>query len=168
MRRDDTVTPRVFIVCLLFIVGFLIWAFIDNFFKDPKLEFDSDGISETVSVQGLALIPGDTREYSFDLKCRDSGKYQVALKLKEKADGGLKEFVDVSVVLDGNRILSGKLSEVMNTASMVLRDYEFGRESVDLVITYSMPDFVGNEAMGTHADFDIQLLISEKGDVLDE
>ena len=168
MRRDDTVTARVFIVCLMVIVGFVIWAFTDNFFKDPELEFDSEGISETVSINGLAMIPGDVREYSFDLKCRESGEYSVGLKLIEKADGGLKKFVDVSVFLDGNEILSGKLSDVMGTASTVLKDYEFGRESVDLVITYSMPSEVGNEAMGTHADFDLQLLISEKGDVLDE
>lgn len=167
MRRDDTVTTRTFIVCLLVIVGFLIWAFIDNFFKDP-LEFDSQGISETVSINGLAFIPGESRDYSFKLKCRDAGEYQVGLKLLEKADGCLKNFIDVNVVLDGNQVLSGNLGELMGTAEIVLRNYSFGRESVDLVITYSMPDTIGNEAMGASADFDMKLLISEKGDVLDE
>lgn len=168
MRRDDTVTTRTFIVCLLVIVGFVIWALFDNFFKDSEVDFDSEGISETVSVNGLAFIPGESRDYSFKLKCRDSGEYHVGLELKEKTDGGLKEFIDVQVVLDGKVVLTGNLSELMGSSSVVLRDYEFGRESVDLVITYSMPESVGNEAMGTSADFDMSILISEKGEAFNE
>jgi len=169
MRRDDTVTTRTFIVCLMVIVGFVIWALINNFNKeDGEVNFDTEGISETVSVNGLAFLPGESRDYSFKLKCREKGEYQVGLKLIEKADGGLKDFINVTVLLDGNSILTGNLGELMGYSSIVLRDYEFGRESVDLVITYSMPESVGNEAMGTSVDFDMSLLISEKGDMLDE
>ena len=166
--RDDTITPKVFILCLMAILGVVVWGFIENFFKDPSVDFDTGGVSEVVSVDGLALVPGKEREFSFQLKCRDSGEYQVGLMLTEKADGGLKPFVNVQVELDGKTILNGNLEEIMGSSAIVLDEYEFSRESVDLVITYMMPAEIGNEAMGTSADFDMHILIAGKGDVVDE
>ncbi len=166
MRHDDTLTAKVFVVCLMVILGFAIWSIVDNFFKDPEVDFDSEGISETVSINGLALVPGDEREYSFQLKCRDSGEYQVGLQMVEKIDGGLKEFINVTVELDGTVVLRGKLSDIMGTSSVVLENHKFGRDSVELVITYEMPIDVGNEAMGAYADFDMTFLLSEKGEPL--
>ena len=162
MRRDDTLTAKVFILCLMVILGFVVWAFINNFFKAPEVNFDAEGVSETVSISGLALAPGDEREYSFDLKCRDSGKYQVSIELLEKADGGLKEFINVRVFLGDELVFSGNLSEVMGDSEVLLKEHTFGRESVELRIVYDMPLEVGNEAMGKYADFDMTLLLSEK------
>ena len=163
MRHDDTFAPRVFLICGLVIVGFVIYAII-NAFGAKDVQFDAEGVTETFSVEGLALVPGEERTFTYTLKCKDSGRYGVGIEVKEKKDGGLKSFVNVVVRLDGEVILRGKLSDLMNTSETLLSDHTFGRESVELSVTYSMPESVGNEAMKTYSDFDMTLVLSEKGE----
>lgn len=166
MRRDDTLTAKVFFICLIIILGFVVWMIVNNFSDDKEVDFDAEGFHETVSIEGLALVPGDERDYSFKLKCRDKGEYQVGLRMVEKpeGDGGLKEFINVKIVLDDKVLYEGSLKEVLLGEAVIYGEpVSFSRESVDLVITYAMPIEVGNEAMGTFADFDMTLMVSEKG-----
>lgn len=169
MRFGGSITSKVFIICCIMVGIFAtVFGAIRIFAPStPSLEFGEDGESIVVEVDGLGLIPGDSRSYEFDLICSEPGAYAVGMKVVEKKDGGLKEFINVEVKIGSSVLYTGNLDDMMGKSIMVTDSYRFGAQTEKMTITYTMPLDTGNEAMNTSADFNMEIIILEEGGKLD-
>ena len=139
------------------------------FLSDAQEKFEEDitvsanGVTEKIlSVRELKLVPTDSKKYTVNLLCRASGGYGISLDFIEKADGGMKPFVNVSVKCDGLTVYKGKLSDLLDSAKVIEFDGELkADEPLKITVAYEMPGEVGNEAQGSYADFDIRLKIEK-------
>ena len=139
------------------------------FLADAKGDFsedirvNADGESETIlAVRDLRLNPTESRRYDVNLRCAASGSYLMTLDYEEKTNGGMKPFVDVTVLLNDAVAYEGKLSELLDQDIQVefLGELQEGEPTVISVI-YKMPREIGNEAQATFAEFDIKLKIKK-------
>ena len=150
---------------LLALMSVMIITFIedthDNFEKN--ITVDADGVTEeVVAVRELMLLPTESKEYSINLVCAASGAYRIFLDYEEKADGGMKPFVDVVVKSDDKVVYSGNLAELIDGKRTVEFEGElFAKDPLVVTVCYEMPGGVGNEAQGTFADFDVRLKIKK-------
>ena len=133
----------------------------DSFEEDIKI--DQDGVLEsTLAVRNLHLIPAQSREYKVNLVCKASGGYFVSLDYVEDKDGGMKEFVVVTVSCNGKLIYNGSLKTLLDTDLVLEFEEELYSDTPAVIVfNYSMPYEIGNEAQGTYADFDIKLNINK-------
>lgn len=167
---DDTMKNRsvaILIVALLLLTVLSVSLVVlvehahDEFKEDVTVR--KNGVTEErLSVRGLSLVPTEKREYEIDLTCVASGSFDVILDYEEKADGGLKNFVNVSVKADGQLVYQGRLSDLLDRGDVIRFEGEL-KEKEPLVVTicYEMPRETGNEAQKTSADFDIKLRIEK-------
>ena len=88
-----------------------------------------------------------------------SGKFFVTLDYEELENGGLSEFVSVIIKLDdGNEYYRGYLKDLFDDEVLLNMCFE-ANVSQKITITYLMPIEVGNEAMHTYSDFNINITI---------
>lgn len=159
----------IIIVALLVLVmmAVMLIVLIEKAHEDfPKdITVDSDGEIESIlPVRDLRLNPTESKGYNVNLFCLASGSYYVFLDYQEKEDGGMKEFVDVTVTCGDLTVYSGTLAELLD-GDMIL-EFEGELRSKDkpplvLSFEYEMPGSVGNEAQGTYSDFDIEIKIKK-------
>lgn len=128
-----------------------------------SITVSENGVTESVmTVRDLKLNPTESKEYSINLVCEASGSYYVTLDYEEKADGGMKPFVDVTVKLDGQVIYEGQLLSLLDGDELIGFEAELHRKNpVKISVVYTMPYEVGNEAQGTYSDFDIIITIEK-------
>ncbi|MGN1078138.1 MAG: hypothetical protein ACI4ST_06440 [Candidatus Gallimonas sp.] len=129
-----------------------------------KIEVKIDGVTEeTLSVKELELNPSGTKEYEIELFCAAEGEFGVELIYTEKRDGGMKNFVRVTVLSGGDVAYEGGLSALLDEGERVSFDCTLAADkAVKVVIRYSMPAETGNEAQNTSAAFDVTVRIRKK------
>ena len=89
--------------------------------------------------------------------------YLVSLDFLEINDGGLSPLVDVTITANDQPIYEGKLEALYSMEEKISFECEPTKEdTVSLKVTYSMSIDVGNEAMGTFADFELVLASKAK------
>lgn len=110
------------------------------------------------------LNPGDSVEYTIRLNAKNkSSVYVVSVNYEEIADHGLKHLVDVRLTVDGNVVFEGKLADLLKPETSFSLECEPSEEdSVVLHAVYYMSDAIGNEAMGTSADFGLNITSKAK------
>ena len=130
---------------------------------EENIKVEEDGVTEAVvAVRDLALVPTESKEYHINLVCAASGAYHITLDYTEQDDGGMKEFVEVTVKAAGQTVYVGRLSELIDGGVIVGFDGRlYADEPLVITINYRMPDDVGNEAQGTYSHFDICLKIKK-------
>ena len=124
---------------------------------------NADDRSESVyTVQNLRLTPTQAREYEVNLVCDASGSYNIFLEYEETYDGGMKDFVDVTVTCHDRIIYQGPLSRLLNGDMRVEFEGELkSKDPLVVKIRYEMPKDTGNEAKGTSTDFDVRIIIEK-------
>lgn len=140
----------------------MLWYSHDDFKK--RVNVKGDGVTtETFSCGELALTPAQTKELEIELYCKANGSYDVTLWLTEKSDGGLKNFVLVEVLADGEQVHEGGLSDLLKEDVAVKFDSILhDNKATVITIRYTMPEDMGNEAQNTYAAFDITIKIEKK------
>ena len=127
----------------------------NEFRGDIWIEIDGKK-QETLDVKDLKLVPGGKIEYEINLHCERDGSYVVQMIYEEKKDGGLKQFVDVSILYGGAEVSTGKLSDLLLGEPILFNAGEFtAGETKEFLIVYSMSIDVGDEAKGTSSSFAI-------------
>ncbi len=128
-----------------------------------NIAVSSDGVTESIKeVKDLMLNPTESKEYSVNLVCEATGKYAIALEFIEKIDGGMKNFVDVTVKLGADVVYEGSLAELLDGGERI--EFEGTLEDdvpLPVSVCYMMPYDVGNEAQGTSADFNVKLTVEK-------
>ena len=63
-----------------------------------RITVTEDGVTDSIlPIRDLKLHPSESKEYSVNLVCLASGFYHIYLNFEETQDGGMKQFVNVSV-----------------------------------------------------------------------
>ncbi len=141
----------------------------ENFDDDVTVTVNSVTTS-VVPVRNLHLYPGVSKEYKINLLCEASGRYDIFLDYEEVFNGGMKHFVNVSVMCEGKEgvIYKGPLTELLHEDEngdeniiITLDGYLDAKDPLEIKIIYEMPASIGNEAQGTSADFNINLSIKK-------
>ena len=111
------------------------------------------------SVSGL--YPGVSREYTLNLRANSDAKYSIELEFTETKDGGLQNFIFVTVSC-GDFSKEIPLSELFNGRKIDLECAVKSNAPTAILIKFKMPQEVGNEAAGTYCDFRVSLSAESK------
>lgn len=132
--------------------------------ENAIVKIDKDGkADETVTVSELTLNPSETKDDVIYLTCEADGEFDVSLEFIEKYDGGLKSFVTVKITSAGNTVYDGMLDALLtDKAPVTFKSGVAKKGKTELVISYSMPESVGNEAKNTSSRFDIHVTVDKK------
>lgn len=132
---------------------------------DNIIIVDEEGASTTLDVFNLSLVPGEAKEYEVNLESLNDGTYEITLILKENDDGGLKDYVDVEIILVDRVIGSIKLRDLLDNDFKIKFEMDLTtKEKEVFIFRYTMPIDVGNEAMKKYAKFITHIDISSVGD----
>ena len=155
--------------CMLITVVFSMLIFVmvvQSNFSDKIVIRRNKKVHEILEVSDLCLIPGKSKDYEVDLTSRISGNFTVTLDYNELEDDGLKNYVDVKNIIEGNPLYEGKLNYLFEEGVELCYDLSLTRDyDTTILITYSMDEGISNEAGKTFSDFYIDLLIKRNNDV---
>ena len=130
---------------------------------DKGITVSANGVTESlIKVRDLKLNPTESKEYDVNLICLASGKYNISLDYETTADGGMQEFVNVTVTVHGEAVYEGGLKALLDGEIIHFEGELFEEDPLTVTIRYEMPESVGNEAQGTFVDFDVKLTVEKK------
>ena len=149
------------IAIMVFATAILGYFFVTRNDFSNKITINANGTAEEVlEVTDLSLIPTESKDYEIVLVSVLDGNFFVTLDYSLIEDGGLGEFVDVTILVADEVCYEGKLNNLFETDSVItLRMFFESNVSQTIVITYMMDASVGNEAKGTFSDFKIKLTV---------
>lgn len=151
-------------ICLLGIMAVMLSVFLTKAHNDLResITVSANGVTQkTLEINDLTLIPTQKKEYQISLSCEASGTYDLTLEYDEKLDGGMKDFVNVTVRCNGVDVYRGGLASLLDGENVTFDAYLTKNDPTVIAFTYEMPAEVGNEAKGTAADFNINLMIEK-------
>ncbi len=160
--------PRIVLVALsiTILVGIAIMLYfllLSNDGDTIKLDITVNG-AKSIEFEGLALIPGEQREYSVALRSDIPGDYVLNLDfVEEGTDNDLKHYVYARLRMGDEIICDERLSDLLDGEPLTVASYLSKKEGADITITYYMPLEVGNEAENATADFMISVSSSREG-----
>ena len=158
----------------ILIISFIVVAFISIAIifnnLDARSEFtnsvkiDGSGYAEKeFEIRNLQLHPNESKSYTVEVAPEFGGEFEISIVYREIEDGGLKEFVHVSIAIDGKEIETCSLKNLLEGKSNIVLLQTFDeKQPLKLTVTYIMPYEVGNEAQGAYADFDVTLIFDKK------
>ena len=119
--------------------------------------------SEAVGFENLALVPGQSCEYTLKLKRGSEPEYDLTLDFVETEDKNLKKFARVQI-LSGEEIVCDELLEtVLDENKTIVLPVNFSeQQNTELKVKYYLPLEVGNEAKNAEALFHLRLTASNK------
>ena len=129
----------------------------------PKyITVSANGVTESIlPIRDLQLNPAESKEYTVNLVCAASGSYYIYLAFEEEEDGGMKNFVDVTVFAGETQVYSGALAELIEGKLIEFEGVLQEKDPLPVTLRYEMPYETGNEAQGTYADFNVRLKIKK-------
>ena len=129
-----------------------------------RVELD-EGDTETVGFEALALVPGESCEYTVLLKKESTAKFDLRLQLSETEAGRagtLKNFARVKI-LSGETVLYDELLLDAFTDEAILVPVDFDQnQNTELKLVYYLPIGIGNEAKNAEAEFELLLTASNE------
>ena len=151
-------------VCSLILVGSGLMGY---FTANPDrgantIAVDIGDGSDTVTFEGLALIPGESREYTLELKCEIQTECDVVLKFEEEGDKTLKNFVRVRIEYNGEEIKDALMADLFKSDELTFKSDLSKGKTGTIKITYYMPLEIGNEAEKAEADFKLHITVKNE------
>ena len=163
--KNSSINILIVAMILFALISIMLSVFLEEAHDEFKetVTVNSDGVTEeTLTVRGLSLVPGQEQEYEVGLRCMASGSYFISFQFIEKVDGGMKEFIYLTITSGDTTVYSGELAALIDTQVRVGFDgYLNADDPLKITINYKMPIDIGNEARNTFADFDINLKIEK-------
>ncbi len=136
------------------ILGFSILKAHKNTDVQATIEIDGD-TRETLGVSLTGFYPGRKQEYTLNLVYNVKEEYETTL-IFEKTDGGsLENYIKTEIEVAGEQIDSGLLETYLGGETVSFSHRPASSKPVKVVIRYTMPLDVGNEAQKTSVDFNI-------------
>ena len=158
-RKFRTTLMIITIVCLIFFILATIFTCSSNGFeKQIVLERDGKTV-ENMQIKELGLHPGESVDYKVLIKTKATGTYRVSMDFDEIEDGGLKNFIIVTIKSGDTVIYEDGLTQTLSGDNVVFNCDIKANETYVLDIKYLMPIEAGNDAMNTRASFNIEFTI---------
>jgi len=154
----------IFSLCICAASG--VWLLVESSNAHNDLTENVIYINEETTTQktfeycDLSLNPGGVSIYHIDLVCGAEGDYSIRLDFEDKG-GKLKEYIFVVVVFDGQFVTEVALTEAMQNG-IEMDGFLSKDQAKKLTIKYIVPSYVGNEAQGKAAQFDLTVTIDSK------
>ena len=135
-------------------IGIVVLNDQSGFEKDITLS-ENGTTKEELSVNLEGLYPGQSAEYTVHFGGKSADMYDLELSFTAGESTELAQYILLEIELNGESISSRNLNEYLGgeTAELPLR-IDAGGEAT-LVLRYSMPSEVGNEAQRLTADFTV-------------
>ncbi len=143
------------------VVGVVVMKAHKDFEKDVTIVLDGETL-KSLDVSLTGFYPGMSKEYVIALKCEAEGEYEVSLSFEKKGTGELQNYIQTEIEVDGERVAMSELKSFFDGETAVFDCNLTKSKSVKLVIRYTMPQEVGNEAQGATSDFDLVVSASKK------
>ncbi len=116
----------------------------------------------TVKTNLSGLAPTFSETYEVKLKLVDGGEYTFGLDFSETKDGGLKNYVDVTVKDGATTVAEGTLAELLGGGKVNYTKSLSDGGTLTLKFVYTMQQDVTDEAAGgASAAFNIKIGIKE-------
>ena len=167
MNKNAVMSVALTLLSLLIIVGVgLTTYFLLHSERDAdliRLDLENEESQEIV-FRALTLLPGGSRTYTLSLFCEVADEYDVTLQFSETEDRALKDYVYAKIEVGGETLCDRLLSDLFGEGATVFPCAFGSGESVDVKITYYMPEEVGNEAQNAEVDFELLITASNAGD----
>lgn len=111
--------------------------------------------SETLEFNDLNLKPGESTEYKMKVECSLDGEYEFSFSFSQTEDGKLAPFVNVDIECNGE-IKSENLNTLFFSKKQLKFNCGMSRDKAqELVIKYTMPYEVDNDAKNTWSNFNV-------------
>ncbi len=144
----------------LAVLVFGVWVFTshDKYLNKSTVNLSNgDEVNAELGVDLGSLYPGASLSYTFNLKANKGDGFNITASFIEKGPTTIKEYVNVEIRLNGERIDSDSLNAYLGGKTVNFRA-EFGNTNLQEVeLIYTMSAEVGDEAQGATADFDINI-----------
>lgn len=129
-----------------------------------SIKIDGSGHAEKeFEIRNLQLHPNESKSYTVEVAPEFGGEFEISINYLEIEDGGLKEFVNVSVAIDGKEVETCSLKNLLEGKSNIVLLQTFDeKQPLKLTVTYIMPYEVGNEAKGAFANFNVTVIFDKK------
>ncbi len=150
-------------VVAMTVVGVLLWVNIKdngNLKGNTTITFGGE-TTKTLKAEISGFYPGKSADYTIEITDKGAADYDVSLVFRKNEKvkpekNTLGKYVNVRIVA-GEKTFEGNLEELFGGETVNL-----GRDSQKIIITYTMPLEIGNEAQGAEARFFIDITASEK------
>ncbi len=146
------------ICILLALIGIGVYF---NIAKENKLPGNvsvtlKENTTQTLSTKISNIYPGSSTSYTIHLNGKNIVNLNVYLSFRDSDndENQLKNYINVKVETK-QVIIENSLKELLDDNSKILN---LGMRTNQIIITYTMPESVGNEAKGAEANFYVDLL----------
>ena len=145
------------IVLLVLMIGagafLLIWELRSEETFVIDVEFAQEGITEkALTFTAENFLPGETREYTVNVRCEEAGEFHVEFSCVSKGEGTLWEYLNIEISCGDNKN-EIKFADMYNGEILSLDISLNADETTGITVRYKLPADVGNEAMKQSADF---------------
>lgn len=128
--------------------------------KDVVLR--EDGVTkEELKFYADGLHPGEDRDYTLVISVKVSGTYGIDFSFNEVKDGGLCEFIVVTISCEED-IKEYTLDELFNGQTVGFTIDISEDAPAEIHVVFTMPSYVGNEAQGAESEFTALLTADRK------
>ena len=159
MFQNNAIRVLMIVLSLLIFVGLVLIDQLMLHRGDPGvIRVDlKDGITETLTFENLALVPGSSCEYTVKLQTDRAKACSLTLDFEETGKGTLDDFARVKILYDGTVVCDELLATVFAREAISLPIDFDQKTSEQLRIVYYLPLDVGNEAKNAKAVFELRL-----------
>lgn len=128
-----------------------------------QVTLTQDGIvKDELYIEELSMRPGSKVESVATVTCETSGGFNFLIRFKETEPSPLKEYVDVTVKVEGELLGEYSLAELLGGQTMeFIREVKTG-EGFSIVLVYEMPLDVDDSAQGLEAIFNVEIEAGQK------
>lgn len=157
MSANQKIKYVLTIMCvLLAVIGVAVYFNIpkENELQDNVTLSLKEDTTKTLKAKISNIYPGSSHSYTIHLDGNniDSLNVYLTFRDKNKNENQLKNYIDVKIETN-QKTIESSLKELLENNET----YNLGMKTNQIVITYTMPEEVGNEAKGTEAIFYIDL-----------
>ncbi len=163
MTKNNVMRFGIIAICLLILIGVILLLWLRGTEEESNvIRVDLDGKTEPLRFERLAMIPGDSCEYTLTLDSDRVKQLDVRLDFVELEEKTLKDFARVKL-LSGETVLFDELLRDAIEGELPTLPVNFSTgENTVLKVVYYLPLEVGNEAKRAEASFELRIFaISE-------
>ena len=153
------------VACIMLVVGAAVTGYmllnLDS--RDIiDVELDEHG-SAVLELSSEGIKPGDTVEYVMAIDSELPGTCILTLDFEEIEKGALKDYLYVTVEVEGETLCEVLLSELLESDEPLSTPCKVSKkEDLEIKVKYSLPLETGNEAKNASVDYLLHITLSNE------
>lgn len=159
----------VYIIGLISCVVLITILFLVSIKQNPVVEnfILIDGKGQTIGnieVKDIAINPGSSSNTTINLSSIVNGKYNINISFNEEKTSILKEYINISIVVEDKIIHEALLNDMIKNNTIVKFDNHLKKGApLKINIIYTISKDVGNEIEGKDLKLNIKLVVNKLG-----